>query len=151
MGEDCALVLEGKLSYFITNMETIQVEPGELVFGWKSVIHGYLNEQSQSLHLLVFVTPSKIGLSYPTDDDPTIQKLSTHHRKIDPHYQGLVQSEFSTFTFITIYGIYQEEKEKGILKVFVDWEIKEIYVFENEDVLLEMTGKKRLLKYTAHL
>jgi quercetin dioxygenase-like cupin family protein len=52
-GEDCAIVFSGKLTYYVNNRETIDVNQGEVVFGWKNVIHGYLNQYQQPLHLLI--------------------------------------------------------------------------------------------------
>lgn len=64
-GEDCALVLSGNLTYYVGNRETIQVEPGGLVFGWQNVLHGYLNRGDEPVRLVVFCHPGqdRLGLS----------------------------------------------------------------------------------------
>lgn len=149
-GEDCAFVLSGKLNYFVSNKDTIISDVGEAVFGWKQVIHGYLNNYSEPLHLLVFVTPGKVGLAYPGDSDPSVRHFPYDQRKINCNFKDeSSQSEFSSFSSLTIKGTYQEKKEEGLLKVFVDWKKKKIYVFDNEDVHLEIPESSQVLRYLA--
>jgi quercetin dioxygenase-like cupin family protein len=144
-GEDCAIVLSGRLTYYVNNRETIDVNQGEVVFGWKNVIHGYRNQDQQPLHLLVFVTPNKLGLDYLDDQHPNVIHLPIKDRKLS----RFSKSEFSSFQYLQISGDYKEEKEEGIVKVFVDVHEKTIFVFDHESVHLHFSKERKVLKYVA--
>ncbi|MGA8942955.1 MAG: cupin domain-containing protein, partial [Thermoactinomyces sp.] len=107
-GEDCALVLSGNLTYFVDNRKTVKAGPGSIVFGWQNVLHGYLNEEKEPVHLLVFVTPGKIGLAYPGDDDPAVRKIPVERRKVHADGKVNVSSDHSTFKTVVIDGRYEE-------------------------------------------
>jgi quercetin dioxygenase-like cupin family protein len=149
-GEDCAIVLQGKMSYYVSNDDTIPVEPGELVFGWQHVLHGYLNEQAEPLQILLFVTPGSTGLAYPPDSDPSVKHIAVRERKVNCREKGVViRSFYSTFETLAIQGEYVEGREEGVVKAFVDWERREVVVFDNEEVRLDYPEGRLLLKYTA--
>lgn len=148
-GEDCALVLSGNLTYYVGNRETIQAEPGSLVFGWQNVLHGYLNQEEEPVRLVVFVTPGKIGLAYPGDNDPKVRKIPVEDRKVYVEEDMDVSSEYSSFKTILVDGRYEESEEPGVFKVFVDWKKKRLAVFDGEKVELSADEPVRLLRYAA--
>jgi quercetin dioxygenase-like cupin family protein len=147
-GEDCASVLSGELSYYISNKELITVRQGEVVFGWKDVIHGYLNENDVPVHMIVFATPEEIGLAYPDDSDERVVHLPLNQRMLKiSDGEKVRNSEYSSFEFININGKYFEQMEPGYTKAYIDFASKHIYLFEEEDVELELPQGKDLLKY----
>jgi quercetin dioxygenase-like cupin family protein len=147
-GEDCALVLSGVLTYWVSNSETISVSPGEVVFDWQQVIHGYRNDSSEPVHLLIFSTPGNNGLEYPGDGDATVRHLPGAERKLtSAEGERQVCSEYSCFSFVTVGEAYADCG--GSLVVFVDSGEKRAYVFDREPVRLLPTRDKRLLRYTA--
>jgi quercetin dioxygenase-like cupin family protein len=148
-GEDCALVLSGTLTYFVGNRETIVAEPGSIVFGWQNVLHGYLNQEKEPVHLLVFVTPGKIGLAYPDDNDPIVRKVPVECRKVHTEEEVNVSSEYSSFQTVLINGRYEESVEPDTFKVFIDWKKKQLFIFDGEKVELTIDEPIRLLKYVA--
>jgi len=149
-GEDCALVLSGNLTYFVGNRETIEAEPGSIVFGWQNVLHGYLNQEKEPVHLLVFVTPGKIGLAYPDDDDPVVRKVPVEYRKVNAEEEEVnVSSEHSSFQTVLVHGRYEEPEEPDTFKVFIDWKKKQLFIFDGEKVELTTDKPIRLLKYVA--
>jgi quercetin dioxygenase-like cupin family protein len=148
-GEDCALVLSGNLTYFVGNRETIEAERGSIVFGWQNVLHGYLNQEKEPVHLLVFVTPSKIGLAYPDDDDPVVRKVPVERRKVHAEEEVNVSSEYSSFQTILVYGRFEEPEEPDTFKVFIDWKKKQLFIFDKEKVELTTDEPVHLLKYVA--
>lgn len=148
-GEDCALVLSGYLTYFVGNRETIKAESGSIVFGWQNVLHGYLNKENEPVHLLVFVTPSKIGLAYPEDDDPVVRKVPVERRKVHAKEEVNVSSEYSSFQTVLVHGRYEEPEELDTFKVFIDWKKKQLFIFDGEKVELTTNEPVRLLKYVA--
>jgi quercetin dioxygenase-like cupin family protein len=150
-GEDCALVLEGELTYFLTNKDSIKARSGELVLGYKNVLHGYLNKEDESVHLLIFAAPRDIGLAYPNDDDPIIRNLPVNQRIFNCNDKVSVCSELSSFSTLSVQGVYEEDREEGLFKAFINIADKEIYVFDNESVRLETREARRFLKYTAHI
>ena len=148
-GEDCALVLSGNLTYYVGNRETIQVEPGGLVFGWQNVLHGYLNRGDEPVRLVVFVTPGKIGLAYPADGDSRVRKVPVDQRKVHVEDEVAVSSEYASFRTVLVEGRYEEPEEPGVFKVFVDWKRKRLVVFDGEKVELIAEEPVRLLRYAA--
>jgi quercetin dioxygenase-like cupin family protein len=149
-GEDCAFVLSGTLTYYISNSETIPVLPGEAVFGWKNVLHGYANEHMEPVHLMIFGTPRNTGLGYPSDSDPRVRVLPVEERKIAfGSERTAAESEFSSFSYVTVEGEYSEPLEAGVLKAFIDWENKELFVFDGDAVLLQTLAPRTFLRYTA--
>ncbi len=148
-GEDCALVLSGNLTYFVSNRDTIEAEPGCIVFGWQNVLHGYLNQENEPVHLLVFVTPAKIGLAYPDDEDPVVRKVAVERRKVNMEEEVDVLSEYSSFQTVLVHGRYEEPEEPDAYKVFVNWKKKQILIFDGEKVELTADEPIRLLKYVA--
>jgi quercetin dioxygenase-like cupin family protein len=148
-GEDCALVLSGNLTYYVGNRETIQAEPGGLVFGWQNVLHGYLNQEEKPVQLVVFVTPGKIGLAYPGDQDPRVRKVPVDQRKVHVEEEVDVSSEYSSFRTILVDGRYEEPEESGVFKAFIDWKKRRLVVFDGEKVELNTDEPVRLLRYAA--
>ena len=149
-GEDCAVVLDGKLTYYISNVDTVTAVPGDIVFGRSNVLHGYLNAGPAPLHLLILVTPEKIGLDYLDDDNPSVRKVSVDERKkAISDLTTPITSEFSTFESIHIDRSYEEPREEGKYKAFIKWDEKKVHIFENEDVLIEVESPTVLLKYSC--
>jgi quercetin dioxygenase-like cupin family protein len=150
-GEDCAIVLSGQLGYWISNKEMLQIQPGEVVFGWRDVIHGYCNTQEELVHLLIFATPEKTGLEYPEDEDNRVIHLPLDERIIGKDNERVFTSEYSAFSFVTVSDGYRETNSTDALVVFVDDSQKLLYIFDREPVVLEGTGLsgKRLLRYEA--
>lgn len=146
-GEDCAFILDGVLDYFISNEKTIKAYENEVVFGWKNVIHGYINNDEKPLHLLIFVSPNQIGLHYPSDTDSNVIHLNEQERKLKPTNPERKESEFSSFQFVDIEGEYMEEVNKGEVVIFIEIIEKQIYIFDNEPVTLYTESPKRFLKY----
>jgi quercetin dioxygenase-like cupin family protein len=149
-GEDCAMVLSGVLTYWISNRETIGVRAGEVVFGWENVIHGYRNDGTEPVHVLIFATPAKTGLCYPDDGDPGVWKLQVEERKLNPdEAERSAESAYSRFSYVTISGSYEEEQPEGQLTVFVDWQERTAYLFDGEPIRFSFSGTRRFLKYVA--
>lgn len=149
-GEDCALVISGELTYFLSNENTILVSSGEVVFGFVNVLHGYLNQQLDPVHLVIFATPQNTGLSYLADTDPLVVHPPLEKRIMNCLTNGHQNnSDHSSFTSLVIEGTFQEKKEEGFCKVFIDWVGKEVFIFDNENVMLEMPKKTIILRYKA--
>lgn len=122
IGEDCAVVLDGELTYYITNVDTITAVPGEIVFGRSNVLHGYQNEGTDPIHLLVLVAPDKIGLDYPGDNSPSVRKIPIDERKKSVFDLSIpMTSECTKFESINIGHIYEEPCEEGKYKAFINW------------------------------
>jgi hypothetical protein len=119
------------------------------VFGWQNVLHGYLNQEKEPVHLLVFVTPGKIGLAYPDDDDPIVRKVPVECRKVHAEEEVNVSSKYSSFQTVIVHGRYEEIEEPDIFKVFIDWKKKQLFIFDGEKVELTTDKPVRLLKYVA--
>ncbi|WP_156920576.1 hypothetical protein [Thermicanus aegyptius] len=133
----------------MSNRDTIEAEPGSIVFGWQNVLHGYLNQENEPVHLLVFVTPAKIGLVYPDDEDPVVRKVAVERRKVNIEEEVDVLSEYSSFQTVLVHGRYEEPEEPDAYKVFVNWRKKQIFIFDREKVELATDEPIRLLKYVA--
>lgn len=153
LGEDCGLVLSGLLTYYLDHKNTVSVHPGELVIGYANVIHGYLNQTLEDVHVVLFATPQETGLEYPEKGDHTIICLPIEERKISCQNEQmsslLSSSPLSRFSALQISGIHEEDREIGICKIFVDWNNKEAYVFDDEPVYLQVNGSTVFLVYSA--
>ncbi|EEL50468.1 MULTISPECIES: cupin domain-containing protein [Bacillus cereus group] len=150
-GEDCAIVLSGHLDYYVSNKKTIRASKGEMVFGWKNHIHGYINNEMGPLHLLILVTPKKIGLEYLSDDDPKIVHVSEEKRIMKQFEYRLASSPLSSFEKITVDGTYSEAcNEKGIV-IFIHCEDKKVYIFEDEYIEITTSNPTVFIKYTAKI
>jgi quercetin dioxygenase-like cupin family protein len=147
-GEDCAVVLSGTLTYWISNKETVEVKQGGAVFGWQNCIHGYLNNQDQPLQLLVFVAPQSIGLDYPADDDPRAIHLSKEERMTQGSIGDRFSSSYSQFEIVEIPARYVEPLNHKF-QVFVDLRRRDLYIFDHEPVVLSFQAPTCLIKYTA--
>lgn len=150
-GEDCAVVLSGHLDYYISNKIMIRASKGEIVFGWKNHIHGYKNNETEPLHLLIFVAPNKIGLEYLPDDDPKIVHVPEEKRIMKLSEYQVVHSPFSSFERIKIDGEYSEAYNENGLMAFIDIENKQMYIFEGENVEIKTSNPIIFIKYTARL
>lgn len=149
-GEDCALVLSGTLTYYVRNHETIDVQAGEAVFGFQNVIHGYRNNSDVPVHLLIFATPEQTGLEYPADDAEAVLHPFREERKLTKDEHGrYLRSAYSSFVFLQVDGSYEEEGQDGTNKVFVDWQSKDVYVFDGEPVSLQTVEPRVFLRYEA--
>ncbi|WP_144551398.1 cupin domain-containing protein [Bacillus mycoides] len=150
-GEDCAIVLSGHLDYYVSNKKTIRASKGEMVFGWKNHIHGYINNEMGPLHLLILVTPKKIGLEYLSDDDPKIVHVSEEKRIMKQFEYRVASSPLSSFEKITVDGTYSEVcNEKGIV-IFIHCEDKKVYIFEDEYIEITTSNPTVFIKYTAKI
>ncbi|CAM4183022.1 cupin [Bacillus manliponensis] len=146
-GEDCAIVLSGFLDYYISNEKTIHASKGDVVFGWRNHIHGYINNSTEPLHLLILVAPSKIGLQYLKDDDLQIIHTSEYKRIMKQSENRIESSSFSSFEKLIVDGTYSEPNYEEGVKVFIDCEGKIVHVFENRHVEITPKTPKRLIKY----
>ncbi|MBE5105886.1 cupin domain-containing protein [Bacillus thuringiensis] len=150
-GEDCAIVLSGHLDYYISNEKMIHASKGEVVFGWKNHIHGYKNNETEPLHLLIFVAPNKIGLEYLPDDDPKIVHVPEEKRMMKQFEYKEVHSSFSSFKKIEIDGKYSEACNENGIMAFIDFENKQVYIFEGENPEIITSNPTVFIKYTARL
>ena len=148
-GEDCAIVLSGRLDYYISNEKTIRASKGDIVFGWKNHIHGYINKEIEPLHLLILVAPNKIGLEYLSDDDLKIVHIPEEKRMMKRSEHRVASSPYSSFEKIRVDGTYSEVcNEKGIA-AFIHWEDKKLYIFEDEHIEVTTTNPTVCIKYMA--
>lgn len=150
-GEDCAVVLSSHLDYYVSNKKIIRASKGEIVFGWKNHIHGYINNEIEPLHLLIFVSPNKIGLEYLPDDDPKIIHLPEERRLIKHFEYREAISQFSSFEKITVDGSYSEICNANGIVVFINCEDKKIFIFENEYIKITTTCPTMFIKYNARI
>jgi quercetin dioxygenase-like cupin family protein len=147
-GEDCAVVLFGTLTYWISNREAVEVEQGGAVFGWQNCIHGYLNNSDLPLQLLVFVAPHSIGLDYPADDDPRVIHLPIEKRVTQGFIGKRFSSPYSRFEIIEVTGRYADPSDHQF-QVFVDVLRRDLYIFDHEPAVLSFSGPTRLIRYIA--
>jgi quercetin dioxygenase-like cupin family protein len=150
-GEDCAIVLSGYLDYYISNEKTIRVAKGESVFGWKNHIHGYINNEVEPLHLLLLVSPNKIGLESLPDDDPKIIHIPEEQRILKQSEHRIATSEFSSFENIIIDGTYPSVHNENRITVFINCDDKKVYVFDSEPIELTTETPTRFIKYIAKI
>lgn len=150
-GEDCAVVLSGYLDYYVSNKKTIRASKGEIVFGWKNHIHGYINNEIEPLHLLILVTPNKIGLEYLPDDDPKIIHVSEEKRLIKQLEYRVASSSFSSFEKITVDGTYFEACNDKDIVAFINCEDKKVYIFEDEYTEITTINPSVFIKYSAKI
>lgn len=150
-GEDCAIVLSGTLTYWISNQETVKVRPGELVCGWENIIHGYRNDEDEPVHLLVLATPEEIGLEYLPDTDQKVIHLPLQERKRSFAESRPAVSSYSTFSYVYVQDKYVESNDTNRFVAFLDVEEKRVYLFDREPVVLELpAGQARWLwRYEA--
>ncbi|MEH7464856.1 cupin domain-containing protein [Bacillus thuringiensis] len=149
--EDCAVVLSGHLDYYVSNKKTIRASKGEIVFGWKNHIHGYRNNEIEPLHLLILVTPNKIGLEYLPDDDPKIIHVSEEKRLIKQFEYRVASSPFSSFEKIKVDSTYSEACSEKEIVAFIHCEDKRAYIFENEYTKITTTNPTVFIKYSVKI
>ncbi|MGD8189631.1 cupin domain-containing protein [Brevibacillus ginsengisoli] len=151
LGEDCAIVLSGRLTYYLSNTRTMEVGPGEVVFGFQNVIHGYANLYKEPVHLLIFATPKDTGLAYPSENDPAVIHLPDHARVLSPASKpaSTRESAYSSFSFVDVEEVYELPHEEGMTNVFVDFEQKQVHIFDNLPVSLHVDfgAEKKFLRY----
>jgi quercetin dioxygenase-like cupin family protein len=148
LGEDCALVLSGNLTYYIKNDQTLSATPGDTVFGWRNVIHGYKNLDVEPVHMLIFASPENIGLEYLPDEHPNVLHLPLEERII--HYHDIGNSKsmgFGVYENIIVDGPHTETKEDQLTYIFVDSKHKKILVAENENINFSNESQTVYLKY----
>lgn len=100
------------------------------------------------LQLLVFVAPHNIGLDYPADDDPRVIHLPKEKRVTQGAIEDRFSSPYSQFEIIEVMGRYAEPL-KPQFQVFVDVLRRDLYIFDEEPVVLSFSRPTRLIKYTA--
>lgn len=146
-GEDCAIILSGYLDYYISNEKTIRASKGEIVFGWQNHIHGYINNETEPLHLLILVTPNNIGLEYLKDDNPKIVHIPEEKRIMKQLEYRIENSSLSSFEKLIVDGTYLESSCKKGIKILINYEDKTVYIFENSHVEITTKAPKRFIKY----
>ncbi|MGM7682478.1 cupin domain-containing protein [Cytobacillus sp. Hm23] len=152
-GEDCAVVLSGELTYYVSNNQSITATEGDLVLGWKNVIQGYKNNTKNPLHLLIFaspreffISPTAIEYKYVADDDPIVIHLPIEKRIIRSTQQRVEESQYSSFSTLQIEGVHQGEYNKE-MQAFVDYKNKRVYIYEDESVELPVKQATYFIKY----
>jgi quercetin dioxygenase-like cupin family protein len=147
-GEDCALILSGHLSYSLNNKETIGAKAGDIVFGWRQVIHGYQNLDVEPVHMIIFASPKETGLEYLSDNHPNVLNLPEEKRIT--HYNDTNISKtmgFGIFENIIVNGSYCEEIKEDTTNIYVDSKNKKNLIFEDENVSFYTESPTTYLRY----
>lgn len=117
-GEDSAIILQGELIYDISFEQQLKAYENEIVFGWTNYVHGYHNQNSNPLHIIIFATPEQNWSVYDKDSLPADEYTAIRSAKLSPSMQeiGSTRTVFST-------GIMEKYKKNTLS---YNWKTKEL-------------------------
>ncbi|MFJ7182929.1 cupin domain-containing protein [Lysinibacillus xylanilyticus] len=117
-GEDSAIILQGELIYDISFEQQLKAYENEIVFGWTNYVHGYHNQNSIPLHIIIFATPEQNRSVYDKDSLPADEYSAIRSAKLSPSMQEIssIRTVFST-------GIMESYKNNTLS---YNWKTKEL-------------------------
>lgn len=117
-GEDSAIILQGELIYDISFEQQLEVYENEIVFGWTNYVHGYHNQNSIPLHIIIFATPEQNRSVYDKDSLPADEYSAIRSAKL-----SLSMQEISSIRTAFTTGIMENYKNNTLS---YNWKTKEL-------------------------